>query len=62
LAAQVAVAHILVLHMQIIIIFTIAGSALFIAAYYVLVRRYYWGPKRTQEQEQKDNQAKERDA
>ena len=51
--------------MEVIIIFTIVGSVLFIAAYYVLVRRYYWGPKATKEQEKNDqanDQVKERDA
>ena len=52
--------------MEIIIAFTIVGSVLFIAAYYVLVRRYYWGPKRTGEVTEKDDQAndeaRERDA
>ncbi|HEV7683166.1 MAG TPA: hypothetical protein VGO68_13635 [Pyrinomonadaceae bacterium] len=43
--------------MQIIILFTIVGSALFIAAYYVLVRRYYWGPKTTKEHAEKNDQA-----
>ena len=48
--------------MQIIIIFTVVGSVLFIAAYYVLVRRYYWGPKSTKEQTEKNDPARERDA
>lgn len=50
--------------MSIIIIFTLVGSVLFIGAYYVLLRRYYWGPKRTKEQKERDErerQAKERD-
>jgi uncharacterized membrane protein YdfJ with MMPL/SSD domain len=51
--------------MAIIIIFTLVGSALFIGAYYVLVRRYYWGPKITREKMEKAErarQAKEPDA
>ena len=51
--------------MAIIIIFTLVGSVLFIGAYSVLVRRYYWGPKRTEEkveEDQRNRQVKERDA
>lgn len=52
--------------MEIIIIFTVVGSVLFIAAYYVLVRRYYWGPKRpkeqTEENDRASDQTRERDA
>jgi hypothetical protein len=51
--------------MQVIIIFTVVGSVLFIGAYYLLVRRYYWGDKRTKEKiedDERERQAKERDA
>lgn len=49
--------------MSIIIIFTVVGSVLFIGAYYVLVRRYYWGPKRKEQaQAQKDDTVREPDA
>ena len=50
--------------MSIIISFTVVGSVLFIGAYYVLVRRYYWGPKRTKEQIEdvdRERQVRERD-
>jgi hypothetical protein len=40
--------------MAIILIFTIIGSVLFIGAYYVLVRRYYWGTKTTREKSEED--------
>jgi hypothetical protein len=51
--------------MAIILIFTVIGSLLFIGAYYLLVQRYYWGPKRAKEVEaekERERQAKERDA
>ena len=51
--------------MKVIIIFTLADAALGISAYYVLVRRYYWGAGTTRETIEKDKhegQAKERDA
>jgi len=53
--------------MAIILIFTVIGSLLFIGAYYLLVQRYYWGPKRAKEQEreveqEREQQAKARDA
>lgn len=31
--------------MKVILLFTAVGSVLFIAAYYVFVKKYYWGPK-----------------
>ena len=31
--------------MKAILIFTVVGSVLFIAVYYVFVKHYYWGPK-----------------
>lgn len=37
--------------MKAILIFTAVGSALFIAAYYVLVKKYYWGPKEKNDDE-----------
>jgi hypothetical protein len=41
--------------MKAILIFTFVGSVLFIAAYYVFVRQYYWGPKVKKDDEKRDN-------
>ena len=45
-----------------ILIFTVIGSVLFIGAYYLLVQRYYWGPKRAKEVEQERQAGQEREA
>ena len=41
--------------MTAIILFIIVGSVLFIGAYYLLVRRYYWGPKTVSDKTPKAN-------
>ena len=40
--------------MKIIITFTILASALFIGAYYLLVRHYYWGAKVSKKENDQD--------
>jgi len=39
--------------MTTIILFITIGSIVFIGAYYLLVRRYYWGPKSVSEKTDK---------
>jgi hypothetical protein len=40
--------------MKVVLIFTVAASVLFIAAYYLLVRYYYWGPTGSKEKNDHD--------
>jgi len=49
---------------MIIVVFTLVGAALGIAAYYLLVRRYYWGAATDRQaiEKEREGQAKERDA